>query len=111
MLGLLKNALTNLISKPATRAYPFERREPTPGSRGHLEIDAAVCIYCGACGKRCPTGALKIVRDPKSWTLEPGRCIICGYCVEVCPKKCLRLDPHHGLAPDCEPVKTIPPRP
>jgi len=101
MFGLLKNAFINLISKPATRNYPEVVRQPPAGVRGHLEIDIDVCIFCMRCSRECPCGALTVKRDPKSWSLEPGRCIICGYCVEVCPKKCLRLEPRHGLTAGC----------
>ena len=38
----------NVWRKPATRLYPFVQRELPEGTRGQLEIDANVCIYCGA---------------------------------------------------------------
>ena len=105
MFGLLKKALKNLVSKPATRDYPRQCREAPAGSRGHLEIEIEACIFCMRCSKGCPSGALTVARDPKSWSLEPGRCIICGYCVEICPKKCLRLEPRHGLTRGAVDVK------
>ena len=76
--------------------YPFVSRTPVAGSRGHLVNDPNTCIYCGICQKRCPSDALKVARDPKTWTLDPYRCIVCGYCVDVCPKKCLSMNPNHG---------------
>jgi formate hydrogenlyase subunit 6/NADH:ubiquinone oxidoreductase subunit I len=97
MLTMLKNIFRNLTSRPATRRYPFVVREPIPGSRSRLEIDPAVCIYCGICARRCPANAIAVSKDPKSWTLDPYRCILCGYCTEVCPKKCLSMNPKHGL--------------
>ena len=39
MPNLLSNIVRNLFGKPATRRYPFEKREPFAGTRGHLEID------------------------------------------------------------------------
>lgn len=95
MFSMLKTVLKMVVRTPATRRYPFTKRVPIGGARGHLVIDANLCVYCGICAKRCPANALGVVRDPKSWTLDPHKCIICGYCVEVCPKKCLAFDPGH----------------
>jgi ech hydrogenase subunit F len=96
MFTMLKNILQNLTSRPATRLYPFTKREPFSGTRNRLEIDPAVCIYCGICSKRCPAHAITVTKDPaKVWTLDPYRCILCGYCVEVCPKKCLSMSGKH----------------
>ena len=89
MTGLV---LKWLLRKPYTSRYPFEPRQPFPGSRGALAIDLPGCVYCGICAKRCPTQALEVTREPKTWTIDRLRCISCNYCVEVCPKKCLALD-------------------
>ena len=95
MIGMLKSALQAVWRKPATRRYPFEVREPFAASRGMIDMDPDVCVYCGLCQKRCPTNAIKVVRAPKSWTLNPHRCIVCGYCVEVCPKDCIVMHAKH----------------
>ncbi len=95
MFRLIKNVLQNLGRRPATRKYPFETRTPVEGSRGRLEIDINACVFCGLCVRKCPADALKVSRDPKSWTLDPYRCIVCGYCVEGCPKKCLSMNKQH----------------
>lgn len=91
MFTLLTNIFKNLGNKPATRLYPFVKREAPPQTRGHLDIEIDKCIFCGACQKRCPANALAVSRNPKSWSVNHYACIICGYCVEVCPKKCLFL--------------------
>lgn len=95
MFPFLKTLWRSLRRGPATRRYPRVQRNPFPGARGHLVNDAALCIYCGLCARRCPAGALAVTREPKAWTLDPYRCILCGYCVEVCPKKSLRMEPAH----------------
>ncbi|NLF38192.1 4Fe-4S binding protein [bacterium] len=95
MFTLINNVIRNFLHRPATRRYPFEKREPFAGARGHLVIDPATCVYCGICATKCPANALAVSRDPKSWTLDPYKCILCGYCIESCPKKCLSMNPHH----------------
>jgi len=95
MINLVKSIFTKLASRPDTRPYPFTKRPPMAGARGHLDIEIDKCIFCGACQKRCPANALTVSRDPKSWTLNRYACVICGYCVEVCPKKCLFMNENH----------------
>ncbi len=86
-----------LLRKPYTSRYPFEPRQPIPGSRGALAIDLPVCIFCGICAKKCPTQAIEVDRAAKRWTIDRLRCISCNYCVENCPKKCLVLTTAHGV--------------
>ena len=95
MANLIKNILENLVSKPATRPYPFVKREVPQGSRGQLAIDIEKCTFCTLCQKRCPTEAIAVSRQPQSWSFDPYRCIVCGYCVEGCPTKCLRMEEEH----------------
>lgn len=45
----------------------------------HLER----CDSCGACARRCPTGAI----SPEDTSLVPGTCIKCQACVKVCHTK------------------------
>lgn len=92
-MTFLNAIFRNLFAKPATRLYPFVKREAPAGTRGRLEIDPDTCIYCGICSKRCPADAIAVTKTPaKTWTLDNYRCIVCGYCVEVCPKKCLAMN-------------------
>lgn len=88
---MAKTVLKNLFSRPATRRYPFEKREFFPATRGKLDIDIKKCIFCGLCQKKCPPAALSVKKPEKTWTINRLRCISCGYCVEVCPTKCLAL--------------------
>lgn len=94
----LRYVFENLFGRPPTRRYPFEKRAPISGSRGHLVNDPDQCVYCTLCAKRCPAQALVVTRKPDSWTLDPYRCIVCGYCVEVCPKKSLSMNADHQRA-------------
>lgn len=83
--------IKNLFSRPATRLYPFVKREPFAGTRGHVEIDFSQCIHCGICSKRCPTHAIAVDRAKKEWKIDHLACVICGNCALVCPKKCLSI--------------------
>ena len=90
MFDMIGNILKNLTSRPATRKYPFEKRENFKGTRGKIEscsIDE--CIFCGICSRKCPSDAIVVSKAERSWELDPFKCIICGVCAEVCPKKCI----------------------
>lgn len=92
MFSFAKTEFRNLFSKPATRHYPQEPRVYPERTRGHIENDIDVCILCGLCGKKCPTGAIQVDRNEKTWSISRFSCIQCGYCVESCPKKCLTMN-------------------
>ncbi len=89
MPSMLQNVLANLFSRPATRRYPFQAREPFPEARGRIGFDISKCVFCGACAKRCPAAAIEVRRNEKELKFEPFRCIICEACVEVCPRHCV----------------------
>jgi formate hydrogenlyase subunit 6/NADH:ubiquinone oxidoreductase subunit I/glycine cleavage system H lipoate-binding protein len=91
MARFLSTTIKNLFTAPATRAYPFEKREPFPRARGHLEIAIDSCSFCGLCAKKCPARAIEVDRANKQWTLLGFQCIICEACVDVCPKKALEV--------------------
>jgi ech hydrogenase subunit F len=91
-----KLALKWAFSKPATSLYPFEPRVAIPLSRGQLLFEKATCIYCTVCAKKCPTGALGVIRAEKKWTIDRLLCISCGACIDICPKKSLSFNTDHG---------------
>ena len=95
MFDMLKSIMKNLVSKPATRKYPYEKREPFKDSRGMVNINIDDCIFCGICGRRCPSDAINVKKGDKSWEIDPYKCIICGLCAEVCPKKCLMMEANY----------------
>ena len=98
MFNMLKNVIENLFSKPATRKYPFDKREPFANARGRISgIEIDKCIFCGICNRKCPADALIVNKIEKSWEIDPFKCVIGGLCVEVCPKKCILMDGIHPL--------------
>lgn len=92
MLKMARTILKNLFSRPATRKYPYIKREPFKGARGNISINIDECIYCGACSKQCPTNAITVNREENSWAINRYKCIMCEYCTEKCPKKCLSVE-------------------
>ena len=94
---MTKLALKWALTKPPTTRYPFEPRNPLPGSRGTLVFTKDNCVYCTVCAKKCPTGALLVNRAQKKWAIDRLRCITCSYCVEVCPKDALAMAVNHAV--------------
>jgi formate hydrogenlyase subunit 6/NADH:ubiquinone oxidoreductase subunit I len=93
---MIKTVLKAGFSKPATRRYPFEKREPIKDSRGALSYDKTNCTYCMICEKKCPTNAITVDRPGRVWTLNRFRCISCNACCEACPQDCLVLKAEHN---------------
>jgi len=89
--SMSKTVLGSLFKKRATLNYPKEPKRNDPLVRGHIENDIAACIFCGLCDRKCPTNAIKVVRDDKTWAIKPFYCIQCGECTSVCPTKCLHM--------------------
>lgn len=49
--------------------------------RQHL-IDPEICIRCGTCESRCPTGAIS---HDTNYVVDPAVCTFCMRCVKPCP--------------------------
>jgi ech hydrogenase subunit F len=90
-MPMVGRTLRNLVSRPATRRYPSEIREPFAGARGTLEYDVDSCVFCGLCARRCPAAAITCSREERYLAIEQLSCVACGVCVEVCNKGSLRL--------------------
>lgn len=91
-MSLGKVIARSLLSRPATRLYPFEKRTPYKITRGSISIEMDKCILCGICQKRCPAQAIIVTKATKDWEINRLRCVACNACVEVCPKKCLHTE-------------------
>ena len=79
-------ALKNLFSKPATKNYPAEPAVYPERSRGHIEIDIDDCIMCGMCQRKCPSSAITVDRNEKTWSINRDECVQCGACIDACLK-------------------------
>lgn len=108
MFDMLGNILKNMVSRPATRMYPKEKRESFKNVRGQIGIDIDKCIFCGICSRKCPSNALEVSKNGKSWEIDYYKCIICGLCQEVCPKKCISMEEsYHPCAYSKEKSKSV----
>lgn len=96
--SLTTTVIKSFFRKPYTTKYPFAPAVFPKGSRGHIAIDIDKCIYCSICARRCPTFALKVDKNERSWSIERLKCITCNLCVDVCPKKCLSMEQGHSAA-------------
>ena len=88
-LTISKLITRSAVTKPATRLYPFEKREPFPRTRGHIKFEIGTCVFCNLCAKKCPTEAIVCNRKDKSWEIDHLACVLCGNCVDSCRKGCL----------------------
>lgn len=89
---MAKMAIITVLRKPSTRRYPSVPAKRTPLSRGRVTIDPSRCISCGMCMKKCPSGAICVRKEEKSWSIDRLKCIVCNCCVEVCPAHCLTME-------------------
>src|SRR3972149_6011975 len=58
-------------------------------------VDIKKCINCGACARKCPTGAIFLPfaqAVPQAYMIDMSKCSGCGACVEVCPRDAVNLD-------------------
>ncbi len=83
----------SLFKKPETLLYPFEKKEPYAGQKGHVVNNVEDCILCGMCQKSCPCNCILVVKAENRWEIDPFMCIQCGSCVRACPTNCLSMDP------------------
>lgn len=92
-LKISKVVLKSLFKKSATLMYPVIPREWTSNTRGHIGIEIDKCIACGICMRKCPTNAITVDREKRTWSIERMQCVQCGHCVRECPKSCLTMEP------------------
>jgi ech hydrogenase subunit F len=42
--------------------------------------------------KKCPSQAILLNKEAKTWQIDRFRCVVCNSCVDTCPAKCLSMD-------------------
>ncbi len=99
-MQMLKNVVRNFLKRPATRKYPFVKRDPFENYRGRLVNHVDTCIFCRMCSTRCPAQCISTNPKEAFWGYDPFACVYCGICVDVCPTKSLfMLSTHRSPVP------------
>ena len=60
----VKEALTQLFSKPSTVQYPFVPAPAKPNYRGRIIFHPDKCINCNMCERVCAGQAISHVSEP-----------------------------------------------
>ena len=68
------------------------------------QVNQELCVGCGTCVKKCPTGSLELNDEGKSQKVGE-RCIGCGICAAFCPENAISLVENERV------VRLAPPRP
>ena len=112
-MGIKKQALKNLLKKPSTKKYPYEKTKPHERFRGKITFDKSKCIGCALCRMYCPANAIKLTWKKSKFMvkgvehqkivhpideIDVGKCIRCGLCVDVCPVDCIWFTQEFELA-------------
>lgn len=83
----------SLFKKPETLLYPFQKKTPYSGQKGHIVNNVDECILCGMCQRVCPCHCILVSKPERRWEINPFSCILCGSCTRSCPTKCLTMSP------------------
>ena len=104
---MTKTAIRTVLSRPATILYPVQAAKKTGLTRGHVTIDPARCISCGTCQRKCPSQAIVISKEAKTWQIDRFRCVVCNSCVDTCPVKCLFMDTQYTAPATAKGVEVV----
>ncbi|HOT95230.1 MAG TPA: 4Fe-4S binding protein [Methanoregulaceae archaeon] len=105
VFSIAKTITRNLFSRPPTTRYPAGPAKRFELTRGQLVFEPAKCRLCRVCMLRCPTQAIVVDREKRTWECDHFRCITCGNCVELCPADCLHLEPAYRSPETGRPAK------
>lgn len=60
-------------------------------SRKIMHIEKGSCEGCGACIRRCASGAISFSKEDGLAEIDHSKCMTCGYCVGACPVRAIIL--------------------
>ncbi|MDD5474829.1 MAG: 4Fe-4S binding protein [Candidatus Methanoperedens sp.] len=101
---ILTPRMVSVHNHPGITMFTRTEVEEVKGSQGDYLItlrhapryvDIDKCISCGACARKCPTGAIFLPfaqAVPQAYMIDMSKCKRCGLCVKVCPRDAVDLD-------------------
>ena len=101
----VKEALTQLFSKPSTIAFPAAPSPAKPNYRGRIVFHPDKCISCNMCERVCAGQAISHTSEPceegeritRQFYL--GSCTFCSHCASFCTHGAIELsDDYHMIA-------------
>lgn len=93
----VKEAISQLFSKPSCAMYPAVPSEAAPNYRGRIVYHADRCIACGMCERVCSGNTItRTVEkteegDKITLTFNLGSCTFCATCADFCSRKAIEL--------------------
>ncbi len=107
MLPFIKEAITQLFSKPSTEGYPAVPKEAPEGYRGRIAFHPDKCINCAMCERVCAGGAISTssveveggFNITRSFDL--GSCTFCACCADFCSTKAIELTTDYHMVARC----------
>lgn len=93
----VKEAISQLFSKPSCAMYPAVPSEAAPNYRGRIVYHADKCLGCGMCERVCSGGAITRViekveeGDKITLSFNLGSCTFCATCADFCSTKAIEF--------------------
>jgi formate hydrogenlyase subunit 6/NADH:ubiquinone oxidoreductase subunit I len=99
-IWIASEAIKQLLRKPITLKYPFEKVVPPLGFRGRPVWDMRKCIGCGLCSRVCPSAAVEMIGRGLEAEIKHrvDRCMFCAQCAESCPRSAITMTNEYELA-------------
>ena len=89
-LPFVKEAISQLFSKPSCAMYPVVPSEAAPNYRGRIAFHPDKCINCNMCERVCSGHAITHTEEPTeegtkiTRTFYLGSCTFCATCMDFC---------------------------
>ena len=75
-MSFASEMLGNLFKPPATSQYPFKPRKVYEADRGKVINNIDNCIFCGMCMRNCPSDAITVDRNARTWKINRFACVL-----------------------------------